>query len=82
MSSLLSAVALHKAVPLPFFLIFPLSRSPLFDLPLPLIPGTLFFLTHTHTRVLKRDYDDAHELVFLKAAKSGINGKGAKTLWV
>lgn len=37
-SSLLSA--LHKAVPLPLFLFFPLSRSRLFDLPLPLTPGT------------------------------------------
>lgn len=33
-----------------------------------------------HTRVLERDYDDEHELVFVKAAKSGVNGKGARTL--
>lgn len=34
-----------------------------------------------HTRLLERDYAEEHELVFLKAAKSGVNGKGARTLW-
>lgn len=33
-----------------------------------------------HTRLLERDYAEEHELVFLKAAKSGVNGKGVRTL--
>lgn len=53
-SSLLPVVTLHKGLSLPLFLIFPLRRSPLFDLPLRLIPGTSLLLTRTHTGLEER----------------------------
>lgn len=78
-SSLLPAVTLHKADLFPLFLIFPLCRSS-FICHYPLSQAHHSSVSHAHTQILKTDYDHAWELVFLKAASNGINGKGTKML--